>query len=667
MKILPSSLILLLGVSFIAAGCCKTDRYDVCIYGGTSAGVIAAYSAAQLGMDVAIVEPNGTHFGGMTAGGLGYTDIGNKQVVEGIARQFYRRIGSHYGTLEQWIFEPHVAEEIFMDYLDHPRITILTEYRLDRVRKTGTKISAVDLAKGNVSRTIKADWFIDCTYEGDLMAESGVSYHIGRESNAQYGETYNGVQLLDRHQFPDGIDPYRIPGRPESGLLWGISSVQLAENGSGDRLVQAYNYRICLTDSLENMIPITKPDNYDPSRYELLLRQMASQPAKRNLDDYFIWSMMPNRKTDINNRNGFSTDMIGMNYDYPEASYEKRKEIIQAHEDYTKGLLYFFGHDERVAPELRAQMLRWGYPKDEYTDNGHWTPQLYVRESRRMIGEYVATQADCLGEVTVTDGIAMAAYTMDSHNCQRIVVEKDGKKMVKNEGNVEVGGGLPYPISYRSLTPSRSECTNLLVPVCLSASHIAYGSIRMEPVFMVLGQVAAIAANIASGQGLETVQDVDCRQINSIMETDPYLDGSCPEILIDDTSGSVSYTGGWTRRKGKGAYGPSYLEIDRSSAGEYVEYRTTITSEGEYDIYSYQHAAKNLAEITDFEIAFDGSSSHSRFSSDDLHIVGQTKGEWHHLGACRFNAGTDVAIRISGEDSDSPLRADAILMIKKTR
>lgn len=656
--------LIILAAAAIITGCCKDNKYDLCVYGGTSAGVIAAYSAAQLGMNVVIVEP-GNHFGGMTAGGLGFTDIGNKQAVQGVAHQFYRKVGAHYGTLEQWIFEPHVAEDIFMDYLDHQNITILTGYRLESVMKSGKKISEVKLVSESGRKAIKADWFIDCTYEGDLMAGSGVSYHIGRESNSTYGETYNGVQLMKGHQFPEGIDPYKVPGNPESGLLWGISPASLAADGTADTLVQAYNYRICLTDSLENMIPITRPDNYDPSRYELLLRLMDAQPDRRELNHYFIWSRMPGRKTDINNRNGFSTDMIGMNHDYPEADYKRRKEIIQAHTDYTKGLLYFIGHDDRVPQELREQMLRWGYPKDEYIENGHWTPQLYVRESRRMIGEYVATQADCQGKVTVEDGIAMAAYQMDSHNCQRIVVEKDGRMMVKNEGNVEIGGGLPYPISYRSITPVRLECTNLLVPVCMSASHIAYGSIRMEPVFMVLGQVAAIAAYIASGQGLDAVQDVDYRQINSIMEKDPYLDGSLPEILIDDISGSVSYTDGWKRRNRSGGYGPSYLEIAECQDNEYAEYRATIRNGGEYDVYSYQHAGKGLAKTTVFEITSGDKVFSHRFNADDLNIAGQTSGAWHHIGTYQFSQETEAVIRIHGDNSAKPLHADAILMIRK--
>src|SRR5690606_23293193 len=322
---------------------------------------------------------------------------------------------------------------------------------------------------------------------GDLMARAGVSYRVGREDNSEYNETINGVQLMDGHQFPDGIDPYKTPGKPRSGLLWGISDEKLLPNGTGDKKVQAYNYRICLTSDPDHQISITRPEDYDPSRYELLLRLFEAFPHKRKLNDYFIWSHMPNRKTDINNRGPFSTDMIGMNYGYPDGSYEERERIIRDHTVYTKGLLYFFAHDPRAPQRLRDEMRQWGYPKDEYVEYGHWTPQLYIREARRMVGSYVMTQHNCQGREVVADGVGMAAYTMDSHNTQRIVV--DG--MVKNEGNVEIGGFGPYPISYRALTPKAEECRNLLVPVCLSATHIAFGSIRMEPVFMVLAQSAA--------------------------------------------------------------------------------------------------------------------------------------------------------------------------------
>lgn len=290
--------------------------------------------------------------------------------------------------------------------------------------------------------------FIDCTYEGDLMAKAGVSYIVGREANSQYNETWNGVQLLDKHQFPEGVDPYRIPGDPSSGLLWGISTAALAPNGSGDKLLQTYNFRLCLTKDPANRIPITRPERYDSTKYELLLRQVAiEKPPHINWGVMHI-ADMPNSKTDINNKGGFSTDMIGMNHDYAEANYETRKKIIKEHEDYTKGFLYFVGHDPRMPEHLRKQMLEWGYPKDEYIDNDHFSPQLYVREARRLVGEYVMTQHNCEGREVVKDGIGLAAYTMDSHNCQRILFKnpKTGKMEVRNEGDVQVGG---FPLSYQ--------------------------------------------------------------------------------------------------------------------------------------------------------------------------------------------------------------------------
>ena len=357
--------------------------------------------------------------------------------------------------------------------------------------------------RGNTSYIIQAKEYIDCSYEGDLMAMASVSFTIGRESNQQYHETYNGIQLRDKHQFPDGVDPYIVEGKPETGLLWGIHSAELNTRGSGDKKLQAYNFRLCLTDSLPNRIEITKPDHYDSSHYELLLRYIKIKNPKSLEDGILNINLMPERKTDINNNGPFSTDMIGMNYDYPNGNSETRKKIIQDHIDYNKGLLYFIGHDGRMPEHLRNEMLTWGYPKDEYVDNNHWSPQLYIRESRRMISGYVMTEGNCTGQLKVTDGIGLAAYTMDSHNCQRVVVHG----MVKNEGDVQVGGFPPYPVSYRSIVPKQNECTNLIVPVCLSASHIAYGSIRMEPVFMVLGQSSATAAVMAIDKKL-TVQKV---------------------------------------------------------------------------------------------------------------------------------------------------------------
>ncbi|MGN6602050.1 MAG: FAD-dependent oxidoreductase, partial [Ginsengibacter sp.] len=326
------------------------------------------------------------------------------------------------------------------------------------------------------------------------------------------------------HQFPDNVSPYKIPGDPSSGLVWGISKDAPSSTGTGDKKIQAYNFRVCLTDSAENRIPITRPKGYDSSKYELLLRLFAAQPTMRKINDYFIWSIMPHRKTDINNRGGFSTDMIGESYDWPEANYQERKRIFDAHLAYTKGLLYFLQNDSRVPQEIQTFIKNWGYPKDEYKQFGHFTPQLYVREARRMLGAYVMTEHNCRGSVTVNDGIGLAAYGMDSHNCQRIIVNG----MVKNEGNVEVGGFKPYPISYRSITPKQNECTNLLVPVCLSATHIAYGSIRMEPVFMVLGQSAAEAASLAIDEKVP-VQQINVSRLQQWLKNDPDMDHQLTE------------------------------------------------------------------------------------------------------------------------------------------
>jgi hypothetical protein len=520
-------------------------NYDICIYGGTSSGVIAAYTAARSGKSVLLIEP-GKNLGGMSSGGLGLTDIGNKYAISGLALDFYRRIGKHYGKFEQWIFEPHVAENLFNEYIKKAKVPVLYENRITGVEKKGTLITAITLENPTKKKvgTVKAKVFIDCSYEGDLMAKAGVSYTVGREANSTYNETFNGVQLMNGHQLPDGIDPYKVKGDPSSGLLWGISPGKLIDKGSGDKKVQAYNFRICLTNNPANMIPITEPEDYVPERYELLIRQMEKRNWK-SLQDVFIWSGMPNQKTDINNRNGFSTDMIGMNWEYPDADYLKREQIWKAHIAYTKGLLYFVGHDARVPEHIRKEISQWGYPKDEYTNNGNWSHQLYVREARRMVGTLVMTQHHCQGKEVVSDGIGMAAYTMDSHNCDRLIVNG----MVKNEGNVEEGGFGPYPISYRAIIPKESEASNLIVPVCLSATHIAYGSIRMEPVFMVLGQSSAMAAVQAIDRKL-SVQKIDVGRLQQQLKSDPLADGSATDILIDNNNtDKVQIKGNWTVQK----------------------------------------------------------------------------------------------------------------------
>ena len=665
---------------FASLSCTKHDKeYDLCVYGGSASGVMAAYSAAQMGLDVLVVEPN-IRIGGLTTGGLSFTDIGNKQVVKGVALQFYRRLGEHYGNLEQWVFEPSVAHKILLDYLDHENIKVVTGYHICDAGMEGTDIRTMTVAGGEESSdtlTFRAKWFIDASYEGDLMAKAGVSYRTGREDCSEYGETWNGVHMRHLHQFPDGVDPYVVPGDPSSGLLWGISEGTLAPQGSGDNLIQAYNYRICLTDNPENRIPIEKPENYDPSKYELLLRVYDAQKHMREINQYFIWSIGPNRKTDVNNRGAFSTDMIGANHNYPEATWEERQEIIKAHKEYTLGLLYFVANDPRVPSEIQDFVKEWGLPKDEYVECGHWTPQLYVRECRRMVGEYVATQADCDNKVIAPEGIAYAAYTMDSHNTQRIVIEKNGKKMVKNEGDVEIGGGMPYPISYHSLTPKREECTNLLVPICCSASHIAYGSIRMEPVFMCMGQAAGMAIALANEQGLDRVQDVNYMDINNIMAVNPYLDGTSADIIIDDNM-AVANGGKWLGSQGPGAplpdgsgkkvehlsedgvYGPTCL-VGRADEG-WVEYSAVIPEAGTYDVYTYHHTSGGHCPETIFDFN-DGTSVTVKTS--DVVVIGQSVSTWHKVASFDFEKDHEFSVNLRGDGSKGTVCADALMLVKQ--
>ena len=483
---------------------------DVVVYGGTSGGIAAAVQVARMGHSVVLIEPN-RHLGGLTSGGLGATDIGNKAAIGGLAREFYQRIYRHYSQPEawkqelpqnyrarqktavdadtMWTFEPHVAEEIYGQMLAEAGVPVVLGQRLDLdrgVRKEGTRITAIVMESG---RVFPGRTFIDATYEGDLMAKAGVSYTIGREANAQYGETLNGVQTRNAksHQFVKGVDPYVTPGDPASGLLPGVHGGSPGDEGAGDRRIQAYNFRLCTTDLPENRLDWPQPERYDPLDFELLLRNFEAGDSRVPWNP--IW--MPNRKTDTNNNFAISTDWIGMNYEYPEADYATRERITAAHRDYQLGLMWTLANSPRVPEKVRRQFQRLGLAKDEFVDNGNWPHQLYVRESRRMVGPYVMTEHNCRGWQVAEDSVGLAAYTMDSHNAQRYV---DAEGHARNEGDVQVSGFPPYPIGYRSIVPKPSECTNLIVPVCLSATHIAYGSIRMEPVFMVLGQSAATAA-----------------------------------------------------------------------------------------------------------------------------------------------------------------------------
>lgn len=473
-------------------------RADLCIYGATPAGIAAAVQAKRMGLQVVLVE-FGKNIGGVAASGLGRTDHGHKTVIGGISREFYEDLGKLYGAEEEvWYFEPSAAQAVYRRWLEEADIPIYFEQHLDEVEMNQQAITQITMENGNVFR---AAMFIDATYEGDLMARADVSYHVGRESNAEYQETRNGIQFGSHyHMFNAWVDPYVVPGKPDSGLLYGIKDLIPGVQGTGDRSIQAYNFRICLTNVPENRIDIPQPPGYDPQNYEILSRYIRAGVWEFNMKGPNI----PNGKTDTNNYGAFSTDHIGANHEWPEGDYATRERIFQDHVNYTVGLMYFLSHDESVPKHLRDARREWGLAADEFVHTGHWPHQLYIRESRRMIGDVVMTEKHCRHLDTVDDSIGMASYGMDSHNCRRLVM--NGQCV--NEGNVEIPVAGPYPISYRAIVPKTGECINLLVPVCLSASHIAYGSIRMEPVFMVLGQSAATAAALALQVG-KSVQEID--------------------------------------------------------------------------------------------------------------------------------------------------------------
>ena len=532
---------LLVGVARAA-----TVEADVVIYGGMCAGVTAAVQAKKMGRSVVIVCPD-KHLGGLSSGGLGFTDTGDKAVIGGLAREFYHRVWLHYdqpGAWTQqkreeygnkgqgtpaidgaertmWIFEPHVAEQIFEDFIKENQIPVYRDEWLDRakgVAKDGARITALTMLSG---KTFAGKMFIDATYEGDLMATAGVEFTVGREAKGTYDEKWNGVQvgvLHHRHNFgavKEKLSPYVVPGDPASGVLPLISTQPPGAYGAGDNKVQAYCFRMCLTDRPENRIAFPKPEGYDPKRYELLARIFAA--GWRETFEKF--DPIPNHKTDTNNHGPLSTDNIGANYDYPNGDYATRARIVKEHQAYQQGWLYFIAHDPGVPAAVQAEMQRWGLPQDEFKDNGGWSHQLYIREARRMIGRYVMTENELLKRRPTPESVGMGSYGMDSHNIQRYITPEG---YVQNEGDIGVSTKGPYAIAFGALMPKAGQADNLLVPVCISSSHIAYGSIRMEPVFMILGQSAATAACLALDGGT-TVQDVSYAQLRTRLLADKQI------------------------------------------------------------------------------------------------------------------------------------------------
>jgi hypothetical protein len=674
-----------------------TETYDVVIYGGTSAGVIAAVQAKKMGRSVVIVGPD-KHLGGLSSGGLGYTDSGDKSVIGGLSRNFYHRVWQYYqkpetwvhqpreafgnkgqGTVAMdqaertmWIFEPRIAEKVFEDYVRELEIPVRRDEWLDRahgVRLADGRIAEITMLSG---RSYAGRMFIDATYEGDLMAAAGVSYHVGREANATYGEKHNGSQvgvLHHRHHFgvlAADIDPYVIPGDPKSGVIPRVSAVPPAPKGEADHRVQAYCFRMCLTNVPANRIPFTAPEGYDPGQYEVLARAYAAGWK----ETFGKFDLIPNGKTDTNNHGGFSFDNIGFNYDYPEASYARRREIIKEHETYQKGLLYFICTDPRVPSEIRAKMNTWGLPKDEFTDNGNWSHQIYVREARRMTGAFVMTENELTKRKPTPESVGMGSYMIDSHNTQRYITPEG---YVQNEGDIGVSPRGPYEIAYGALVPKKGQAANLLVPVACSASHIAYGSIRMEPVFMILGQSAATAAVLAI-DGRYAVQDVpyaelkarllaDGQVLNKAIDLAKYPEEAdeqaprrrLPGVTVDD--GDAKLTGDWTvSQAGKGYQGEGYRHDSKGARGPMTAtFSAKLRQSGRYEVFFAIVPNANRATNAKVRILHKGGQTER--------IIDLTQGPSDHLvslGTYEFENDAASQVVVSNEGANGYVVIDAV-------
>lgn len=680
------------------------ESYDVVVYGGTSAGVTAAVQARRMGKSVVIIGPD-KHLGGLSSGGLGFTDTGDKSVIGGLAREFYHHIWRHYQTDEawrwqkreqygnkgqgtaaidgeqrtMWIFEPHVAEKVFEQFVKEHDIPVHRDEWLDRekgVKKTNGRITSITMLSG---KTYAGKMFIDATYEGDLMAAAGVDYHVGRESRDKYGEKWNGVQvgvLHHGHHFgavKKPISPYVVPGDPKSGVLPRISTEPPGEYGAEDKKIQAYCFRMCLTNHEPNRVPFPKPKGYDPKQYELLLRIFDAGWR----ETFHKFDPIPNLKTDTNNHGPFSTDNIGYNWDYPEASYERRKEIIDEHTTYQQGWLYFIANDERVPADVRNQMARWGLAKDEFTDNGHWPHQIYVREARRMIGEFVMTENELLKRRPTPKSVGMGSYTMDSHNVQRYITPEG---YVQNEGDIGVSTNGPYQIAYGSLVPKKGQCDNLLVPVCVSSSHIAFGSIRMEPVFMILGQSAATAAVMAIDAG-QAVQDVDYDKLRErllkdgqVLESDRAKQAASGAgrggidrsqlkgVVVDDAEAKL--TGEWTHSTSRGPFVASGYQHDGNARdGKFsARFEPPQLKPGRYTVRVGYTADPNRASNVRVTVHHAGGAKELRLNERKPPAE---DGMFTTLGEFEFGEGKPAAVVITNEGADGYVVIDAVQWLPK--
>lgn len=499
------------------------------VYGATSAGVCAAVAAAEHGAEVVLVEP-GRHVGGMTSGGLGYTDVGDVRVLGGSAARFRQAVADHYrvGVGHFAGPEPKIAEQIMIDWLHRAEVSVIFDASLDSVTTAAGRISSVDC--GTAGR-LSAGVVIDASYEGDVLAAAGVRYVIGREDVDRHGESLAGRQefMPGRHSFPTGISPFRDDPRgfDEGPLLPGIHDQQPVPVGRGDGGVMGYGYRVCLTRDPGRIEPAARP-GYDPDAFELLRRVLDHyQRTGFELTAGWLIGLTPNLpgdKCDGNSLGPFSLSVLdGSAWEYPDAGAERRAEIRARHQDHARDFLYFLGHDRAVPRSVREEMLGWGFAPDEFTDSDHLPHQLYIREARRMQSEVLLTQHDLMSGRCWPDVVALGSYHIDIREVQRCwrwaYEHPDPVAHVFNEGYLSVA--VPaYGIPYRAMLAD--DIDNLLVPVCLSASHVAFSSIRMEPQYQMLGQAAGAAAALAvrSAKTDGNVHQVPIGQLQDRLRTD---------------------------------------------------------------------------------------------------------------------------------------------------
>ncbi len=667
---------------FLALGLTSAvaDTADVVIFGGTPAGLSAGIVAAREGASVVVIEPT-RWIGGVVTGGLCKTDVGKQETIGGFPREYFARAAAIKPGAEMWYADPSANLAAFEAMLKEAGVKVVKGQKLRSATKEDGRLRSLTTEDGT---TYEGKMFIDASYEGDLMAAAKVSYIVGRESREQYNEPLAGyhpmpirprTQEIMESDCPSigGKGPSYIHGTPvsisaldEKGEpIFGVYRSK-AEPGSADKRTQAYNFRICVTQREDIRVPFPKPAEYDAKKYELLLRLIKAYPGVR-FGRLFHLGDVANGKYDLNAQGLFSTDYPGANTEYPDGDAKTRERIWRDHVQYTQGLLWFLCHDERVPASLREQANSWGLCKDEFADNGHWPYALYVREGRRMIGEYVLVQNDLQREIFKDDSVGMGSFVIDCHIVQRIVAE-DGT--VRDEGSFQDAPALPYQIPYRSLTPKRSECANLLVPVCLSASHIAYCSLRMEPVYMAMGQAAGLAAVMANKAGV-SVQELPVAALRTkLLEQKAVLElaalanmprsAKLPGLVMDEQE--AERAGHWIGSTfGMPVDGSSRHDENSEKGKKSITYTLKVPNQGDYEVRVSYVTAGNRASNVPVTIRYADGEKTVRVNQKQAPSI---DGLFTSLGRYSFTTDKPAVIIISNEGTDGIVGADCVQLLK---